>query len=317
MANTDYGTDGLLATTLKHYIPRLEDNVFSSKPLLWALRSAGSIDNQDGGEKLVQPLIYAEARNKGSYTGSDVFTTEQNEGISAAEFPIKQYYGLVHFTGIELAKNRGRSRLISLMEARLQQLEMTMAENIEAMLFGDGSGNAGKDFDGLGAIVDSANPSWGNLGGIDRSTYSYWSANETALGGDLTVAALRTMYNDCSEGNDHPSIIFTTQTLFEAYEELMQDNVRHMKVDMGDAGFQNLMYKGAPVTFSDNVTSGEVLFLNLKYINLMKFSGVWFKPSDLLQPVNQDAWFKHLLCYGNMLVSNCSRQGKITGATAA
>ena len=91
MALTDHGTNGLLATTLARYAPTLEDNVFSSKPLLWAMKAANAIENEDGGTKLVEPLIYAEAPNVGSYSGTDVFATADNTGISAAEFDWAQY----------------------------------------------------------------------------------------------------------------------------------------------------------------------------------------------------------------------------------
>lgn len=314
MANTDYGTDGLLATTLKKYIPTLADNVFSSKPLLWILKNAGRVVNVDGGEKIVQPLMYAESPNVGSYQGSDVFTTDANTGISAAEFPFRQFYGLFSITGIERAKNSGRQALLKLLDSRAKQLEMSMSERLEAMLFGDGSGNAGKDFYGLGAIIDSSNPSWGNLGGIDRSTYSYWSAQETAVGAaNVTLAGMATMYNDCSEGVDQPSNIIATQNGYEAYEALLTDNIRYKDTEMGDAGFQNLLFKGAPITFSPNVTAQEMLFLNVKYLELNSLASVWFKPSEMLQPTNQDAFYKHLLCYGNLTVSNCKRQGKLTG----
>jgi hypothetical protein len=315
MSNATYGTDGLLATTLKAYRPTLEDNVFTSKILLWILKNAGSIESQDGGEKIVQPLMYAEAPNKGSYEGSDVFNTADNTGISAAEFPWRQYYGLFSITGIEKAKNSGKSALLKLVKARLLQLEMTIAEQMEVMFFGDGSGNGQKDWYGLGAIVDSSNPAWGNLGGIDRSANSYWQSYESALGGALTLAAMSTAYNTTSEGADHPSNILTTQTLYEAYETLVVAKLQLEDTKMGDAGFQNLLFKGAPMAFSANVTSGDVLFLNMQYIKLTKLGNVWFQPSEMMQPTNQDAFYQHLLCYGNMNVSNCKRQGKITGAT--
>lgn len=314
MANTTYGTDGLLATTLEHYVPTLEDNVFTSKPLLWAIKASGSKKDQVGGDQIVQPLIYAQSANKGSYEGSDTFATDPNTGISAAAFPWKQYYGLVHFEGIELAKNQGDSAVVRLMEARMQQLELTISEQFEAMLFGDGSGNATKDFQGLGAIIDSSNPSWGNLGGIDRSTYTYWQAYESDVGAaNLALSQMNTAWYNVSEGNDHPTNVFTTVAAFGAYEALLQSNIRYEDTAMGDAGFQNLMFKSAPISYSSNVTAGEMLFVNFKYIDLVSLSGVWFKPTDLQRPVNSDVYYKALLCYGNMTVSNCSRQGKLTG----
>lgn len=315
VGNTDFGTDGLITTTLKHYIPTLEDNVFTSKLLLWILKNSGSIQNVAGGRKIVQPLMYAEAPNVGSYSGSDVFQTNDNTGITAAEFPWKQFYGLFSITGLDEAMNSGTEALLSLVDSRLKQLELTMAENFEEMFFGDGSGNAGKDWDGLGAIVDSADPSWGTLGGIDRDTDTWWQASENNLGGALTLAAMATRYNTVSEGEDEPTNIITTQSGHEAYEALLTGNIRYQDTKMADGGFQNLMFKGAPITFSSNTQSGVMYMLNLNYLTLYTLAGTWFKPSDLLTPTNQDAWYKSLLCYGNFVPSNCKRHGKLTGLT--
>ncbi len=317
MSNSTYGTDGLLATTLRRYAPRLEDNVFSSKPLLWAIRAAGAIENEDGGTKLVEPLIYAEAPNVGSYSGTDVFATAANTGISAAEYDWAQYYGLVHFTGLELAKNQGRAKLLSLLQARLEQVELTIAENLDEMLFGDGSGNSNKDFIGLAAIISASDPSWGDLGGIDRAN-TYWQAKTKAAttGNTLAIADMTNVYNSASEGNDHPTNIFTTQTGFEDYEALLVDQKRFQDDAMADAGFQNLMFKGAPIAFDTyadvaSTTEGNapMWFVNFKYVKLKTLSGVWFKPSDMLQPTNQDVFYKHILCYGQLITNNASRQG--------
>ena len=318
MPSPNFGTDGLLATTLRYYIPTLEDNVFSSKVLLWALRAAGSIENVDGGEKIIQPLMYAEAPNKGSYADADVFSTTANTGIGAAEFEWRQYYGLVSFTGIELAKNKGKHALLSLMQARMEQIEMTIAEQINAMLFDDGSGNSGKDFWGLDAIVNSADPTVRNFGNIDRDTNSYWqSVMKTASTADtLALVDMANVYNSASEGNDHPTNIITTQTGFEDYEALLQPQERFEDVASADGGFQNLLFKGAPVAFDAQAAAATgadapMWFLNLKYIKLKTLSGVWFDPSDVLTPTNQDVFYKHLKCYGNLIASNVKRQGRL------
>lgn len=315
MANTDYGTTGLLATTLKHYIPKLEDNVFSSKPLLWALREAGRIKSFEG-EKIVAPLIYAESANKGSYADDDTFATDANVGISAAEFDFAQYYGLVSFTGIELAKNKGRGRLLSLMEARMQQVELTISENLNEMFYGNGSGNAGKDWWGLSAIISASDPAVANFGGIDRDTYTYWQATsqDATTANTLAITDMANVYNDVSEGNDHPTNMFGTQTAFEDYEALLQADQRFLDPKMGDGGFQNLMYKGAPFTFDTYANDGgnvnaPIWFVNMKYVTLAKLADVWFAPSDLLQPTNQDVFYKHIKCYGNLIATNCKRQG--------
>lgn len=312
MSNPNYDT--LAATTLKHYIKKLEEQIFTSKPLLWVMKAAGVFESQDGGTAIVQPLLYEDAPNRGSYSGTEVFDTSANRGITAAEFPWKQYYGLIHWSGIEVAQNSGKSAVIKLLDARVKQLEMTMSEDLEAMFFADGSGNAGKDFYGLGAVISATNPSWGNFGGIDRSTNTYWQSTVTDVGAsNLTLAQMRTLYNTVSEGNDHPTNIFTTQNAFEAYEALLQPSVRFEDTAMADGNFQNLMFKGAPITYSGNVTAGELIMANFKYIKFTKLGNVWFKQGEAKSPINQDATFQTVLCYGNLTANNCKRQGKLTG----
>lgn len=330
MSNPAFGTTGLIASTIERWIPTLVEQIFSSKPLLWALKKAGSIQNEPGGVSIVQPLIYGESANVGSYADYDVFTTDPNSGISAAEFPWRQFYGLLHISGLEAAMNSGEQAIIKLLEARGQQLKLSMSEEIERQLFDDGSGNGGKDFDGLTAIVSLADPSWGDLGGIDRANV-YWRANVTDFAAATISglqAAMRTVYNNCSKGNEHPNFLVGTQEAFEAYEGQLIDQARYTNMDMADGGFQNLLFKGAPFTYDDYADYGftnssvahaedPIWFLNLDYLFLKKLADVWFKPTEMMQPVNQDAFYKTILSYGNMTTSNPSRQGVLHSVTVA
>lgn len=318
MSNATYGTVGLLATTVEKFAPTLEEQIFNSKVLLWALKTGGRIQNEDGGESITQPLIYAANPNVGSYADYDVFATAAMTGISAANYPWKQFYGLLHISGIEMKKNAGRSRILSLLEARIKQLELSMADEINQQLFNDGNGNSQKDFYGLAAIISATDPTWGDLGGIDRTANTYWRATTltATTPNTLTVADMINVYNTSSKGNDHPGILIGTQTAFESYEALLTGQIRYEDTRMGDAGFQNLMFKGAPVTFDEDAdvattteANAPIWFLNLQYLTLKTLGGVWFTPSEMLQPINQDAFYRHILCYGNLVSSNNVRQG--------
>jgi hypothetical protein len=306
-ALTTYGTDGLLASTIAYYMPTLEDNIMTSKPLLWALQNAGRVKNFNG-TKIVVPLLYAEAPNVGVYSGADTFGTAANTGISAAEFSFRQYYGLVHFTGIELAKNSGRQALFSLVEARLKQLELTMAENLNEMLF-TGTDNDSSDKTWLGlhfALGDSAT---NTIGDIDKASYAWWRPQYTGSSAALSLTLMRKKFIACSEGNDHPTNIFTTAILFEAYEDLIDDNARFVDPKMADAGFQNLLFKGVPIAYDTYCQSQHMYMLNMKYITLAKLNNIWFTPSEWLKPTNADIQYKHIRCYGNLVFSNLKRQG--------
>ncbi|MCL1587016.1 MAG: phage major capsid protein [Actinomycetia bacterium] len=321
-----WGSTGLLSTTLEKYLEKaFQEQIFTSRVLLWILKSSGRILNADGGVSLLEPILTDSAPNVGSYADYDVFATDPNKGFGMAEFNWRQFYGLIHISGIEQAMNMGEAAVINLLQARVSQLEETMGEEINKQLFSNGAGNSGKDFDGLALLIDAAS----TVGGIDRTTDTYWQSKVTT-GVGLTaglIAAMRTMYNDVSEGNDHPTNLLTVQSVYENYENLLQPQIRYTDTKMADAGFQNLLFKGAPIAwdrFADyGFTDGAVAtaedpiwFLNMKYLALRKLDNVWFKSGDLLQPTNQDAFYKNVRCYGNMTVSYPKRLGVLHNANA-
>ncbi len=300
----------VLSTTIDHFVPQMEDNIFTSKPLLWALKNADRIKNFHG-VKIVQPLMYAENPNQGVYADDDVFATAAMTGLDAAEYDWRQLYGLVHFTGLELAKNSGEEAILSLLEARMQQLELTVAENLNEQLW-NGT-NTSNQWLGLETSVGTTS---NTVGGIDSTSATWWdpqAVNDGVGSTALTLALMRQTYNSCSEGNDHPTNIFTIVGTFEDYEGLIAANARFMDPKMADGGFQNLLFKGTPVTFDTQITVIDSLnpmyFLNLKYITLAKLDDVWFKPSDFLAPTNADVLYKHIRCYGQLVLSNRKRQG--------
>ena len=306
--------DEILTTTLNNYVPKLVDNIFSARPLFYALTNSSTMRTVSGGAKIVVPIIYGTNSTAGSYSGTDTISTTAQTGISAAEYDWGQYAATVTINGMEEAKNNGEAQIIDLLEGKIFQTQETIIENMNTMFHADGSGNSNKDWEGIAALVDSA----GTVGNIDPTGAGngFWASSETAVGGALTTAAMATMYNNVSVGNDQPTIILTTQTLYEKYETLLTSNIRYTDTDMADAGFQNLMFKGAPVTFDGANASGVVYFLNTKYLQLVRHSDVWFKPTPFVRPTNQDAVFSQILCYGQLTCSNRARQGKLTGATA-
>jgi hypothetical protein len=220
----------------------------------------------------------------------------------------------VTISGIEEAKNNGEAQIIDLLEGKIFQTQETVIENMNTMFWADGTGNSNKDWNGLDLIVTKPNTT---LGGIDPTGAgnSFWASTETNQGGALTAAGMATLYNDVSVGNDQPTIIITTQALYEKYEALLDGQIRYTDTDVADGGFQNLLFKGAPVTFDGACTSGEMMFLNTKYLQLVAHSDVWFKPTPFVRPTNQDAVFSQLLCYGQLTCSNRARQGYLFGAT--
>jgi len=310
--NANY--DRLIGATLENYVPTLEDNIFTSKPFLFALTNFGNVVTLDGGLSITQPLMYAELGNQGSYSGSDTFLTAADEGTTAANFAWKQYYAALRLENIEVAKNQGSSAVLRIVENEVNRAELSIAESLDEIFIGDGTGNGSKDFNGLGNLVGQNTAAVGGINPAGAGN-EWWKSTIQTTGGATTIAAMRALYLTCSEGNDFPTNIFTTQAVYGKYDSLLEQRQRFMSPEMADQGFETIMFHGAPVSFDRNITAGEMFMLNFKYFTLYKLGANWFKMSDWLEPTNQDIRIKKILLYGELAVSNRKRQGFDSGLT--
>ncbi len=304
--------DALLSTTLANYRSQLTDNVFNARPLTNHLMEKGRMRMLSGGTKIIEPLIYGQNSTISSYSGYDTLSLTPQAGITAAEYDWKQYAASISISGIEEAKNNGEAEIINLLEAKIMQAEESLREGFNTMFFADGTGNSSKNWNGLSNLVDNT----GTVGNIDSSTYTWWKSYKESTATALTLAMMATAYNSVSVGNDHPDVLLTTQTLFEKYEALLQPNLRYTDTKTADAGFQNLLFKAAPVMYDVHCTAGVFYMLNTKYLTLVGHSGKWFSQTAFVSPEDVDARYALIMCYGNLTVRNRAKQGKLTAKTA-
>jgi hypothetical protein len=311
MSNPNF--DSIASTTLKNYMPRLVDNIFTARPLFFFLKENNQVRLIDGAHKIVVPLVYGVNGSASSYATYDTINVSnaQTDSISAAEYTWKQYAVSVAISGLEEKQNSGVEQIIDLLESKIMIAEETAAEKLDQMFFLDGTGNTNKDWLGLAAIVLAT----GVLGGIDGSTQAYWRSYVDSTVAALTLAQMTTAYNTCSVGADQINLILTTQALFEKYESLVQPQLRFTDTKMADGGFQNLLFKGAPLTYDSYCQSGVMYFLNGRYLRLVGHKDQWFEATPFVKPRDQDAKYAQILAYGELTCMNRSRLGKLTAKT--
>ena len=311
MSNPNF--DSILSTTLKNYMPRLVDNIFTARPLFFFLKENNQVRLIDGGQKIVLPIVYGLNTSAGSYSTYDTINVAnaQTDSISAAEYGWKQYACSIAISGLEEAQNSGVEQIIDLLESKIMIAEETIAEKLDQMFYLDGTGNAGKDWLGLAAIVLAS----GSLGGIDGTANTYWRSYVDSTAAALTLAQMTTAYNTVSVGSDQTNLIVTTQALFEKYEGLLQPQLRYTDTKMADGGFQNLLFKGAPLTYDTYCQSGTMYFLNGRYLRLVGNKNKWFEATPFVKPRDMDAKYAQILAYGELTCMNRSRLGKLTAKT--
>ena len=221
----------------------------------------------------------------------------------------------IAISGIEEAQNRGTEAIIKLLNAKIMQAEMSVKSDLNSMLYSDGTGNGGKDFNGLGNIVATAN---NTVGGIDASANTWWNPYQDTSAATLSLQDMGKVYNNASKGNDVPDIIVTNEDLFSKYESLLTQNVRYQDVAKANAGFQNLMFKQTPVVFdlalAADTSAAPMYFLNTKYLKLVGMNGHWFNTTDFQSGTvaGIDARYALVLAFGELTCSNRSRQGYLT-----
>lgn len=315
----------------------LGSNVFATRVLASAKKWKG--------EKIQKSVKVSKNTNGGSFSGFDTFSTNAVDNRITLEFEAKFYEKGVTLPLTEISKNMADpTRVANLTDLELESAIEDMADDIGTLFYGDGTGNGGKDFLGLEAIVDDGTNA-ATYGTQSRSTYSVLNSIVTASGGTLSLAKMATLYNSVSSGSVKTTLGLTTETIFSLYEQLLTPQERIMKdVPMmrggltGGTGFTGLFYKGFPILADEKCTSGVLYFLNENFIEWralplaktqpVKYkvgdiegndydsvTGLGFSWSDWIIPSNQAAVISHIYLGGELWGSNPKRQGKLTGIT--
>jgi hypothetical protein len=306
--------DHILSTTLNSHRKKFTDNIFGARPLAFGLKKQDRIRWVGGGAQIIEPIIYSENDTAASYSEWESLDIEPtDEGMGSAIYPWKQFSVGLRVSGLEEAKNDGEEELIDLVATKVEIAEESAIAAMNRMFYLDGTGNSGKNFLGLAALVATTNTT---VGSIDSATHAYWRPQRDTVAEALSIGKMNRVYNQSAVGNDKPSLELTTLDLYERYESLLQPQARYSNMEMADAGFENLMHKGAPLTYDGDCPAGFLYILNLKYLGIVAHKKKWAKPTPFVRPHNADFVAAQILFYGNFVVRNRARQGVLSAKTA-
>ena len=329
MAFANSTISDIIATNIQSRSGELADNVTSNNALLRRLKERGNVKTFSGGNVILQEIMYNDTttNNTNSYSGYEVLNVGQNSPISAAQFSIAQYAAAVSISGREMIQNSGKEAIIDLLDGRMQVAEAQLANRISGDLYGDGTGNSGKNLTGLKAAVTTS-PLTGTYGGISRSAWPFWR-NYAYSGTNDGLAAVSasniqqymdTVAVQLVRGTDKPDLIVADSNYYRLYLQSLQA-IQRISSEGGaaaGAGFASLKYFGAGMA-SDVVLDGgigssaydgssgnanKMFFLNTKYLMFRPHKDRNFVPiGGERQAVNQDAIVKLIGWAGNLTSS--------------
>jgi len=308
--------DALLSTTLAS-IPKKKfaDNIFTKIPLFMWFKKKGKM-TVDGGANLMMPLMYGKNTTAKSYSGYGIIDTTPQEGLTAASYLWAQYAATVSISGLEdRVQNVGTAAIIKILESKVTQSEMSLADKLDIDLWA--TTVTGTNINTVQTVVDQTT----TIGQVSKSANSWWQCQTTASGSFAArgLSDMRNLYNNITNqslAKGAPDLIISDQASFQYYEGTVQPQIRYSDTDMADAGFENLRFKGATMTYDPNTPSGKMYMLSSDALKLVTNKGTNFITTKFIQPANQDAKVAQILWAGQLASDNIRRLGSLTGITA-
>jgi len=291
--------DDVVSTTIRHVMPDVIDNFFNSRALFVRLASRNNVV-LDGGHEIQQPFLY-DSPPGGAYGLGDELDITRKNIMTSLIFPWSLYYSAVTVEGLEQIQNAGASRVIDLVEVRMQAARMKLEDSIGSDLYG--SKVTGPELVGLRAAVDNGD-TVGSYGGIDRAATGAGNVIkgtvDTATA--LTLKHMTDQMGAATKGSARPDLIVTTQDIWDLMHDLIggattTDNARagnqNLKrfdggADLADAGFQVLRWQGADIVVDNQCPANHIYFLNTAYIKLFVHSQRSFVSDGPWTPANRD-----------------------------
>jgi hypothetical protein len=284
VATLSEALDNLYTTTWLHQKGEAVDNIFESVPFWFWMRDKGRLKQKIGGRHILEKLEYA--KNDGVKFIGKGGTVDMNDREFLTEAVFNWHYlvaPIVRF-GTDDQKNRGKAKIMDLMNAKLSNAENSLVDTLEETLAA-GEGATDGAFDGLQWLVKDDPTTSSVVGGINQATYDWWRNKTKNMSGlsfaTLGVPNMRAMLNNVTNNRrkDRTDIILTDQTTFERYEEAAYDKLELNSTKLAELGFDSQVFKGIPMVWSPEI-SGRMYFLNTNYLYFVYDPGLYFDMTE-------------------------------------
>ena len=301
-----------LTASIANYRDVLADAITANNAFLTYLRKQGNTDPFDGGNEILENVLYNTATN-GWYSGAEILSTADADVLTSANYAIKQFYANVTMSGLEIIQNSGKERMFKLIDGKLQAAKAALANGIGASLFYSNTENSGKSIGGLQFLV-SDTPTGVTVGGISSTAQAFWrnysfsfSTNSLTAGSSTILTALNTSFLNTNRGTEKVDLVLAGTTYFGYFEGALQANQRFMDAKMAEVGFEAYRYKTAMVMFDPNCSATRMYGLNTKYLFFRPHPTRNFTQGDRKDSVNQDVYVVPMYWAGNLTCSSRAR----------
>jgi len=294
-------SDRIQTITYQELLPRLVDQVNNSN--IFTARMLSDVKSWSG-TTLNLPIETANSTTGGSFTGMDTFPMAATDNIRTFTWYLAAFEQTVAIPGIERDVNaNSEKQVLSLLTTRMDEAKISAAQAIGQQLYSTG---LGKNFDGLGLVVDDGTNT-SAYGGLTRSANPFINADVTSVtNGIITLDYLSSEFDNVSavgSVSESPTSAYSGKAVWTYIETLMQPMLqgRYDVVDMhgydrvsggtpagaaarpGDqklgysAGARSLTYRSTPIIPDDMAPSQTLYWLNETYLDFYNLNAPGLK----------------------------------------
>ena len=304
-----------LNATTEYYWLQVEpqDILNTASALLWKLMGnavkVGNWEVQpheivDGGLMVKVPLEYANS-NSGSYGATTVINQSKVDLLDAARFRWAGIYGSNTLNLDDLTQNTGDNAIIALTKTYMQSIKKSARVKMAADVISAAADS--HSINGLGDLFQSTDTSI-EYGSIDTDEMTNWKANVVTTTEAISFEVMQKIFRQVDMGSFAgmlPNFCCTTQLLVDGYERSLHPQQRYQHEEAIEAGWQNIMHKGAMIVADKGYSTGVLDALNLEFLTLRSHKDynftkpVWNAKTILGQPdtiTSDTRWRGNLYC---------------------
>jgi hypothetical protein len=293
------------------------DIYFKSNVLLYKLLKLGKKYN--GGKKIQTFLEYGEG-NSGSYGPKSELPINKVEIFNAAFFEYAAYFATLTMDMDDELINSGDLALINLLQGKLKNAEKTLRKRMSTEIYERRADNLAnqddpnaKPFNGLHDMfgIDEDGNALANTvayGEIAENDMPQWKPNVITAEKTMSFKTMQEIRRTAGldvTNDAKPDLYITTEELVDAFERTQQVQARYSDQKLLDVGFDNILFKGAPLVPDSKCRAGWMYGLNTKYLDVLTHSKRNFTKPEWQSPIRQpDTATANIRWAGNLVCKN-------------
>lgn len=288
-----------------YYVDKTPNDIyFKSNILLYKLLGGEDAGTHliPGGEKIKIILEYGKG-NSGTFGATTKLPLNKKEIFNAAFFLWAGYFAGITIDLDDQRANAGDLAIVNLVNGKLKNGQKSIRDDMGIGIYA-ARGSDPNAFNGTSDLFNTNTAT--KYGEIAQDDMPAWKANvltaPTAISFKVMQEIRRTgQIDDNAEGK--PNLYVTTQLLKDGFERTLQAQARYSDVRLVNAGFDNILFGGAPVVADNKQTEGYVDGLNLRFLEIKSHQDYNFTKPVWASPIDQPdtkvcfiKWSGNLVC---------------------